>query len=179
MRGLTLCHRIIEAHGGTIAVESAPGEGAAFAIRLPATKAPDDRIAMATSTAASSARHRVLIVEDEHDVGQTISEVLEIDGHAVEVAESGRAALEKIKRQSYDAILSDVRMPQMDGPSFYRALGEIKPEQMDCLGFITGDSLSPKVKKFLDASERPYLEKPITPRDIRDLVDRLTRSKMG
>ena len=82
-----------------------------------------------------------------------------------------------MKHQHYDVILSDIRMPGMDGPGLYRALSASKPEQIDVLAFITGDTLTPKVREFLEASERPYLEKPILPRDIRELVDLLTRRK--
>jgi CheY-like chemotaxis protein len=68
-------------------------------------------------------------------------------------------------------------MPQMDGPGFYRTLSDQRPELISGLAFITGDTMSPKVKEFLDASERPYLEKPVMPRDVRELVDLLTRRK--
>jgi CheY-like chemotaxis protein len=63
----------------------------------------------------------------------------------------------------------------MDGTSFYRVLSALKPQQIEGLAFITGDTLSPQVRAFLDTSERPYLEKPLAPRDIRDLLDLLMR----
>jgi CheY-like chemotaxis protein len=119
----------------------------------------------------------VLVVDDEDDVGQTISDMLELHGHTVEVAASGQAALEKTKRRTYDVILSDIRMQGMDGPSFYRALRDSDPNQIAGLAFITGDTLSPRVKEFLDASKRPYLEKPLMPKDVRDLVDLLMRGR--
>ena len=175
--GLALCHRVIEAHGGAIAVEGGARQGAVFAIRLPCAeerKAAPAEIPSAKAEAEPEAI-RVLVVDDEEEVGQVISEVLELDGHTVEVAASGQAALEKIKRRSYDVILSDLRMPGMDGPGFYKALVEARPDLVEALAFITGDTLSPRVKEFLDATERPFLEKPIVPRDIRDLVERLTR----
>ena len=106
-----------------------------------------------------------------------ICDVLEHDGHTVDLAASGSIALQKIRKNTYDVVLSDMRMPGMDGPSFYRALAKAKPEQLSTLAFITGDTLSPKVREFLDASERPYLEKPITPEYLRALVDLLIRRK--
>ena len=124
-------------------------------------------------------RYRVLVVDDEEEVGQTISDVLEHDGHTVEVAGSGQVALEKTKRRFFDVILSDIRMQGMDGPSFYRALSDSEPDQIAGLAFITGDTLSPQVKEFLDASERPYLEKPVMPQDLRELVDLLMRRRSG
>ena len=175
--GLALCHRIVEAHGGTITLESGLGQGAAFAIRLPRAEVePAPEAAPAPATERPST-YRVLVVDDEYDVGQIISDVLQHQGHVVEVANSGALALEKIKDQVYDVVLSDIRMPEMDGPTFYRHLQELKPEQIEALAFITGDTLSPWVKQFLDESKRPFVEKPILPRDIRALVERLVAGK--
>lgn len=125
----------------------------------------------------STPKYRVLVVEDDYDVGQIINDVLEYDGHSVDVANSGRAALSKMEWHGYDVILSDIRMPEMDGPSFYEALADKMPQYLERLAFMTGDTLSPRVREFLDTSKRPYIEKPITPGDIRELVELLTRGK--
>ena len=173
--GLALCHRIVEAHGGTIVVEGSPHDGAVFAIRLPAAGAADREAEESEAGGDGEAACRVLVVDDESDVGQIISDVLQHHGHIVEIASSGQVAMEKVKRQDYDVILSDIRMPGMDGPTFYRALCEEKPQLVDTLAFITGDTLSPRVKAFLDSSQRPYLEKPVMPRDVRKLVARIVQ----
>jgi PAS domain S-box-containing protein len=175
--GLALCHRIIEAHGGSIVAEGPQGEGAVFAIRLPCAKHAEFPAASNKRSVREGTKGRVLVVEDESDVRETISDVLQHDGHSVDVAASGDLALQKVKRRRYDVILSDIRMPGMDGPGFYRALSDTKPEQISGLAFITGDTLSPQAREFLNASEQPYLEKPLTPRDIRELVDLLMRRK--
>jgi PAS domain S-box-containing protein len=152
-------------------------EGAAFAIRLPVGDGTAVLESEAPAATGAHPKYRVLVVDDEYDVGQIISDVLQNDGHRVEVARSGRSAMEMIDKHRYDVILSDIRMPQMDGPGFYRTLSDQRPELISGLAFITGDTMSPKVKEFLDASERPYLEKPVMPRDVRELVDLLTRRK--
>lgn len=175
--GLSLCHRIIEAHNGSISTERASSEGAIFAIRLPPAKKGTRGVASKRPGSSKTTECRTLVVEDDSDVGQIIAEVLEHDGHTVDLVASGSIALQKIRRRTYDVVLSDVRMPGMDGPSFCRALAKVRPEQLSTLAFITGDTLSPKVREFLDASERPYLEKPITPEDLRELVDLLIRRK--
>jgi len=179
--GLALCHRILESHGGSIALERTNKSGASFVLRLPVGEEDTDENSEERPhlrRKAVTPACRVLVVDDDEDVGLIISHSLERDGHHVDVVGSGNLALEVLKRQSYDVILSDIRMPGMDGPAFYRALRDGNPGHIDGLAFITGDTLSPNVKQFLDASERPYLEKPVTPRDVRELVDLLLRRKV-
>ena len=176
--GLALCHRIVEGHGGRILAEAAPGGGAAIVIRMPCAKEEEQPAEEIPFGRKDTTHCRVLVIDDEHDVGRIIADVLEHDGHSVELAGSGGMALGLLKHQHYDIILSDVRMPGMDGPSFYRNLGNLRPELIDGLAFITGDTLSPWVKDFLDASERPYLAKPLTPEDLRELVELLMRRRM-
>jgi len=175
--GLAICHRIVEAHGGTIMLETAQGEGAVFSVRLPRAGRSARQEIVRSRTDATRSGHSVLVVDDDYDVGQTISDVLEHQGYQVEIVSSGAVALEKVKRQRYDAILSDVRMPGMDGPALYRALSAERPQQIDGLAFITGDTLTPGVRQFLETSERPYLEKPILPHDVRELMELLMRRK--
>ena len=177
--GLALCHRIVEAHGGTITVEQTGDDGAVFTVRIPRAKKDTQPVSAQWREETHRTGHRILVVDDEYDVGEIISDVLEHDGHIVEVAHSGTVALQKIRRGHYDVILSDIRMPGMDGPGLYRALSATKPEQIDGLAFITGDTLTAKVREFLETSERPYLEKPILPRDIRELISLLMRRKTG
>jgi PAS domain S-box-containing protein len=173
--GLALCHRIVEAHGGTINLESGHGKGSAFAVRLPCAVSKKSANALPKINQNIAGKHRVLVVDDEYDVGEIISDVLQFDGYAVDVAGSGKTALDLIKRQHYDVILSDIRMPGMDGPTFYRVLSGMESQLINGLAFITGDTLSPQVREFLDAAERPYLEKPLMARDIRELVELLIR----
>ncbi len=175
--GLAICHRIVEAHGGSIMLERTQSEGATFTVRLPRTGSLQRPVFEPNQADAKSSGHRVLVVDDDYDVGQTICEVLEHDGFQVEIVGSGAVALEKVKRQRFDAILSDVRMPGMDGPALYRALAAEQPEQISGLAFITGDTLTPSVRQFLETSERPYLEKPILPRDVRELMALLMRRR--
>jgi hypothetical protein len=72
--------------------------------------------------------------------------------------------------------LSDIRMP-MDGPGFYGVLSRMQLSRNRGLAFIIGDVLSPRVQKSLNA--RPYLERSLTPRDIRELLDVLMRHQAG
>ena len=99
--------------------------------------------------------------------------MLSIDGHEVETVGSGSEALALLERQSFDIVLSDIRMPNLDGPRFFEILREKNPDLLGRVAFITGDTLSPSVSRFLETCGRPYLEKPFTPAEVRDLVARL------
>ncbi len=177
--GLALCHRIVEAHDGSIELERASGPGASFAVRLPCL-APEDESAAGTATAAADGdRCAILIVDDEPDVAGTLADLLENDGHRVEVVSSGASALGRIQSGQFEIILSDVRMPGMDGPALYKELRASSPQSIDGLAFITGDTLSPRVRSFLDGAGRPFIEKPIMPQDARELVDMLIRARRG
>ena len=66
-------------------------------------------------------------------------------------------------------------MPDLDGPAMFDAIRETRPELVSRIAFITGDTMSGRIRTFLQGSERPYIEKPITPQDVRDLVHQMLR----
>ncbi len=86
--------------------------------------------------------------------------MLEPDGHAIDIAENGAEALERLEDQSYDLIISDLRMPELDGPGLYRELGARFPEMQRRIFFVTGDTLGSGVRNFLDETGAPVVEKP-------------------
>jgi CheY-like chemotaxis protein len=83
--------------------------------------------------------------------------------------------MERLVYRRYDVILSDVRMPDLDGPALFELLSERYPQMLERVAFVTGDTMSPAIRSFLDACGRPYLEKPVAPADLRRLVARLGR----
>jgi CheY-like chemotaxis protein len=85
----------------------------------------------------------------------------------------------RLQRQAYDLVLSDMRMPGLDGPGLYLRLKRERPVLAERIAFITGDTLSPDIKAFLTRSGRPYIEKPITPADVRSLVARMVQARAG
>jgi two-component system NtrC family sensor kinase len=104
----------------------------------------------------------VLVVDDEADVVSVLRELLEADGHVVDGAGNGREALAKIEAGSYDAILSDVRMPGLDGPALYRAVAQSHPELARRFLFVTGDTLDGATARFLEATGLPSFAKPFS-----------------
>jgi len=111
------------------------------------------------------------LVQIHQAVAEMMAEVLAHDGARVEAVSSGREALRLLQAGcGFDVVLSDLRMPNLDGPGLYRALQSSNPALLARLAFITGDSLSPQLRRFLESTDRPCIEKPLTPDDIRRLV---------
>jgi len=109
---------------------------------------------------------RILVVDDEPAVVAMLAEMLVADGHHVDTAASGSSALAKLGASTYDVILSDVKMPGLDGPGLYRELKRTNPEYVRRLIFLTGDVLNPRIREFLDQTGAPSLSKPFAVDDL-------------
>jgi len=161
--GLSICLGIIERHGGTIRVEDrTDGErGATFVIELPVGAEVDTPTTVAPPGPADRIEGKsVLVVDDDPGVGEVLTEILAVDRHHVELVENGAVALRRLAEASYDVILSDVRMPELDGRGLYEALKGRQPHLVERLVFVTGDSLDAGTLAFLDQTEVPLLHKP-------------------
>jgi two-component system NtrC family sensor kinase len=166
--GLSLCHGIIEGHGGSIGVDSRPGEGAVFTVDLPLEQAEAPPAEGESPTGADVVNgKRVLVVDDEPGVARLLAEFLSTDGHRVETAESAAAALGKLRDGSYDVIVSDIRMPDLDGRRFYQDVAAREPGQRPPFVFVTGDVLGTDTRQFLEQTRAPHIAKPFTVDDVR------------
>ncbi len=168
--GLALCHRIIETHGGSIRVESKPGHGAAFFISLPTSTSADSSEDTDTQLHNGTGLSNILVVDDEPAVAELLAEILTKDGHTVTVVSDGGAALREIARQDFSVVLSDLNMPGLGGADLFGKLREFQPELAERVAFVTGDTMSRKARQFLQDAGRPYLEKPIRPTELRQIV---------
>jgi PAS domain S-box-containing protein len=168
--GLAVCRGIVEAHGGTIAVDEVEA-GASFVVTIPVvgTMVPAARADREEKPTAVD-RMRILIVDDEPDIRKMLGEILSVDGHIVEEVANGREALARLEEGRFDLVISDLIMPVMDGPGLYEELRRREPKTVEHLLFITGDTLSPRVRQFLDRVARPVIEKPFIPADVRSAV---------
>lgn len=168
--GLSVCYGIVASHRGTIEVGDSPAGGAAFIVLLPAGGEVATATADRTSAPVPPIGRRILVVDDEPAVAEALADILAGNGYRIDVAASGTAALAMVAADDYDAMVSDVRMPDMDGMVLYRGLRDIRPELAGRLVMVTGDTLSPSVEAFLAETGLPCIEKPFTPTEIRRIV---------
>ncbi len=168
--GLAFCHRIILSHGGHIWVDTDFRGGGRFCICLPIASRPSENGAKGDDTDRQASGVRALIVDDEVDVAELIAEILKKEGFRVDLAHSGTHALEMLADRTYDLLLSDLNMPELDGRGLYESIRDGHPDVLERTAFITGDTMSVASLSLLQESKRPYLEKPISPAELRELV---------
>lgn len=166
--GLSFSLGVVEAHGGTLGLlDDEPG--AAFLIRLPSIKAveaaPEEMEAVTAQLPTT-----VLVVDDEPDIAETLADLLSLDGYAVDLAIGGNDAQQKLRAKCYDIVLSDLRMPGLDGPALFAWIEAERPELARRVAFVTGDTLSAPAVRFLARSGCPFVEKPFTRESLRRLI---------
>ncbi len=127
--GLSLVYNIVTAHRGTIAVESEPGQGTEFIIQLPrSSETPAEKSQQPPTISSILAETTLLVVDDELELLETIAEVLKLKFKTVEMAQSGEEALQKIARQPFDIVLTDLGMPEMSGWEVAREVKKMLPK---------------------------------------------------
>ncbi len=113
--GMSISYGIISRHKGTIAVKSAEGKGTTFTIKLPVVAKPLEKREIIKSVPLQKRRARILVVEDEDEVRQLLSDILASEGHEVEAAANGREGIEVFSQNTFDLVFSDLGMPDMSG----------------------------------------------------------------
>ncbi len=108
----------------------------------------------------------VLVVDDEPAIASLLADLLELDGYRVATAPNGLAALDRLRAGGFDAILSDVRMPGLDGPGLYREVERLDPALAHRMVFVTGNVLTEDTADFFAATGAPCLRKPFARGDV-------------
>ncbi len=164
--GLPVSRSVARDQGGELLLDDS-AQGACFRLVLPIDPAPlPAPPAAAPAAPAVPASQRVLVVDDEPEIVDLVRAMLESAGYEVATAESGAVALEMLGEVGFDAIVSDLRMPDMDGAALWREVKARWPALAQRLLFVTGDTLSPGARRFLADAGCPSLDKPFAKADL-------------
>jgi signal transduction histidine kinase/BarA-like signal transduction histidine kinase len=166
--GLTVAYAIVQEHGGRIRVESRQTRGASFFVEFP-TKSGRVHEAVPAPTEPpfeALAGTRVLVVEDEPALAAAVGEALSDAGFQVDRAADGEEALARVGERAYDLVVCDLKMPRLDGMSFYRAIAVTSPELARRVIFVTGDVAGTEAERFLAESGCRWLAKPFRLGDL-------------
>ncbi|MGH7278101.1 MAG: ATP-binding protein, partial [Candidatus Rokuibacteriota bacterium] len=171
--GLSVSYGIAEEHGGRLFAESQPGR-TVFTLELPAggvdavvTGVPEGR------PRVSFAGRTALIVDDEPDLVDLLSQLLGSGGWSVDVAPNGQAGIARVRRRRYDLIVSDMRMPHGSGADFFTQAVAHDAAVAGRFIFVTGDTANPGAWAFAREAGVPVIEKPFQPAVFLDAVRRV------
>jgi two-component system NtrC family sensor kinase len=200
--GLSVCYGIVREHGGHISARNRSTGGAEFTVELPvmaesliaASAAaartpplPDHRPVPPPTFAViappeddvdqTPRRRKALVVDDEESNAALVRRVLAGAGYDVESTTLSRRALVMIERTAYDAVIADVKMPELSGQELYGRVCQIRPEMARRFIFITGDIDGDDTRAFLSETRCSYFMKPFNLEKLTHAVDVLTGAR--
>jgi PAS domain S-box-containing protein len=159
--GLSISLGIVREHEGRIWAENAPSGGARFVVELPIviTRGSDEfRNAPVASPVGDQLR--MLVVDDEASVRVALQRYFASRGHEVETTASGKDGLARLREGTFDAVIVDMRMPDLSGEQLYEELRLKDPGHAERVIFTTGQLVDEQVRNFLTSTGRPYIPKP-------------------
>jgi signal transduction histidine kinase len=173
--GLSLAYGTVRDHGGRIEVRNNPGAGACFVVTLPvaagpAAERPAAPGAKAGEAATAGAGERILVVDDEALLAAVVVEALRSEGYSADAARSGDEALQLLQQQPYDLVITDLKMPGMDGPRLREEILRRAPGFSGRILFSTGDVASSSTRRFLEETGSACLTKPFRLAELRRVV---------
>jgi len=159
--GLSISLGIVREHGGRIWAENAPTGGARFVVEIPiVTTRTTEELAEVPAAPATGDRLRILVVDDEASVRVALQRYFASRGHEVETTASGKDGLARLREGTFDAVVVDMRMPDLSGEQLYEELRVVDPAHAERVIFTTGQLVDEQVRNFLSSTGRPYIPKP-------------------
>jgi PAS domain S-box-containing protein len=170
--GLSLVHNLVAKHGGNVQAFSAGrGQGSEFVVRLPRLILFSSTPAMTAEPAASCAHTlRILVVDDNRDITESLALLLESEGHQVLTAYDGISALETARIERPDIILMDIGLPGLDGYAVAQALRQNHELERALLIALTGYGQPDDRKKSSASGFDEHLVKPVDIEKLRKLL---------
>ncbi len=177
--GLTLARRLTEMHNGRLeATSDGPGTGSTFTVILPCnehahTKPINSDIAPHVDQALNAQSHRVLVVDDQLDIAQSLKDLLSLLGHDTHTASNGPEALQAAKEFKPELIFLDIGLPGMTGYEVARNLHALGTSPKPKLIAITGWGDAHHVSLAQEAGFDQHLTKPVDPLEIERILQTL------
>lgn len=167
--GLSLAHAIMSEQRGRISFRPSSLGGAGFLLEFPVAEPNSDEVS--AEEKALSLDHEewqtetmpqaiILVLDDERPLAEMLGQMLTVIGHQPVLCHLPLKALELLEERDFDLILSDYRMPGLDGQQFYRMVTQKKPALAQRFVFLTGDVANEETYKFLNSIGAPHLTKP-------------------
>ncbi len=179
--GLSVTYGIVREHGGQISCRSRRGEGTTFVVELPILEnqevfVGEDPAEDADRILNNSGVSNILVVDDEPMIIDLFLDVLADLGHRLDTASNGEEACRKVRSTAYDLVITDIRMPGMNGMELYHSIISERPDMEGRVVFTTGDLNNRAVVDFLSSISPWVLPKPLDSEGVRDTVTKALRA---
>jgi signal transduction histidine kinase len=167
--GLTLVQQIVRFHGGDVRLASQSGLGTTVEVQLPLARdaEPTARHGAAPQDEVAHRLLRIVLVEDERDVRETMQALLQAWGHTVEIASTGLDGVDTVLAARPDVVLMDIGLPDVDGHVAARRVRDLMGSQAPRLVALTGFGQESDRRRARDAGFDAHLVKPVAPETLR------------